>query len=39
MEAYLEQMNDVRSSWSENKFFLWQNVQANYKNRPNFRVK
>ena len=24
----LEQMNDVRSSWSENKFFLWQNVWA-----------
>ena len=20
-------MNDVLSSWSENKFFLWQNVQ------------
>ena len=36
MEVYLEQMNDVWSSWSENKFFLWQNVQAIYKNRLNW---
>ena len=30
MEVYLGQMNDVQTSWSKNKFFLWQNVQANY---------
>ena len=35
----LLQMNDVWSIWSEHKFFLWQNVQVNCKNRPNFHIK